>query len=123
MREIKFRAWDKANTIMLFFSFNENTSDYPVEFPENNLSENEGYVIMQYTGLKDKNEKEGYHKDIVKDPECNMLLVIDWLDEGRWILQPVGRTSSFYALPLESLRRFEVIGNIYENKDLLEVPQ
>ena len=128
MREIKFRAWDKENTIMLFFSFNDNTSDYPVEFPENNLSEDDKYVLMQYTGFQDKNGKEIYEGDIVTHIRQILALaggyedyiesgVIVFTDgEGAFMLQ-VGKYAVYFS-PMDG-ESLEVIGNIYENPELL----
>ena len=119
MREIKFRAWDKANTIMLFFSFNENTSDYPVEFPENNLSENEGYVIMQYTGLKDKHGKEGYFDDLVQWGTSRYQVM--W-NSRKGIAELIKCTGLevFQTLRIKEIERGIIIGNIYGNPELLK---
>lgn len=67
MREIKFRAWDKEFKEM----------NYPLlfEFENGIQSDNEEAVIMQYTGLKDKNGKESYIGDICKDNEGEIFYI------------------------------------------------
>ena len=72
---------------------------------------------VEYTGLKDKNGKEGYHKDIIK--RSDNLYVLEWHDNlAGWYLKPIhggwhGITKGDFALMCE------VIGNIYE--ELLEI--
>lgn len=66
--------------------------------------------LMQFTGLLDRNGKEIYEGDIITclDEDDNELImeVFYQVDEARWI-------------PLNSFRKFEIIGNIYENPGLL----
>lgn len=118
MREIKFRAWDKENEKMM------KVSSLHLENKEISVKENETFHLfrmqdlMQYTGLKDKNGKEIYEGDIV---------VLNNIENDNMCI--VRYEHSSYRLEGWSLRedlsnvedRFlEVVGNIYENKNLLE---
>ena len=113
MREIKFRAWDKKQ--------NKMRQDFNLSWSGKILFEDsigsDEFEIMQYTGLKDKNGKEIYEGDIVRISD-NHTEVINWIGDGDWMgeKQPlVGfiHNASIYKKPIE------VIGNLYENANLL----
>lgn len=73
--------------------------------------------LMQYTGLKDKNSKKIFEGDIVKydNDYIKQIGVIEWNDKNS-SFQIKGISSS----SMTHLKRMIVIGNIYENKELLE---
>ena len=80
---------------------------------------------MQYTGLKDKNGKEIYKDDLVtalfyeeKEP---FLYHIVWNPKrGGFVLQKMDQEFGGYPLDMHGLHDIEIIGNIYENPELLE---
>lgn len=108
MREIKFRVWDESSAIMR--SQNEYNAVVVDCFFNSDL------VLMQYTGMKDKNGKEIYEGDIVKiaygieKPYKEIISEVIY-DDGYEV--DIGRLASFHNV-------CEVIGNIYENPELLE---
>lgn len=114
MREIKFRAWDKVNKKMLHEGDRELdryalSFDFQiVEASDTNLVMADDTTarlnLMQYTGLKDKNGKEIYEGDIVSSD--GKKYEVRWLDSSARF--------NLYADGSE-----EVIGNIYENPDIL----
>ena len=141
MREIKFRAWVKRERKlhesyfgMHYASFSEicngiaNDSGVPLNVDSFSIDDIE---IMQFTGLKDKDGKEIYEGDIILRGGKkhivyynNQIGGFDYLDEVDWRGQqegwkPIGfQTSSVGAF---NLKVDEVIGNIYEDPELLEV--
>ena len=119
MRTIKFRAWNKNTKRMIDWQeiLNEWTElkwvfDDPV------------MELMQFTGLTDKNGKEIYEGDIVRlnyhydsygRNETNELrnYVVEWWNKaGSWSLKESGKT-------FDEVTKGEVMGNIYENPDLI----
>ena len=130
MREIKFRAWDEEDkrmycddkVIVTFIGFLEEV------YVKRNSTVDEliDYKLMQYTGLKDKNDKEIYEGDILKgttkgnSEEVLAITYVKW-DRGQFDLF-TEMTSDSWEDALYNYMQFfdvEVIGNIYENKDLL----
>ena len=122
MREVKFRAWlPKQGRI---YNWNEFYSIRRMIGGKISLSLSQpsgasftvydNFTLMQYTGLKDKNGKEIFDGDIVDINGCKNR-VVEWDEDwcGFYLsreLNPVG-----YFLSEE----YEIIGNIYENPELL----
>lgn len=133
-REIKFRAWDKSDKVMrivygISFKRISNKGNRNEDMAELHCSDYEGskaiilshferplkeIELMQFTGLLDKNGKEIYEGDIVKVESPTMaewptqIREVKWWDDGRWSL-------GFR----DARERWEIIGNIYENPELL----
>ena len=126
-REIKFRAYHKERKEIFEIA--------SIDFEEKKATLSNGVIkllnvdfkqfeLLQYTGLKDKNGKEIYEVDIVK------ILKLEGYGEYCDQVECIGKIecyiSEFRIQPLnlrlsdESIVEIEVIGNIYENKNLLE---
>ena len=114
-REIKFRAWDEESETWAWVDDDEVTNgvleDNPldatwyIKTPKNT-------ILMQYTGLKDKNGKEIYCGDIFNLGDKNIKYVVEWHDcgfSGRQI-ENQSRVGLVYWN-----ERIEVMGNIYED--------
>ena len=112
MRQIKFRAWDKEFNEM--FDWSELLKFAPTLKA---FFENEDIVKMQYTGLKDKNGREIYEGDILTS---GVMKYITGYHEhsGGWQLEV--RKGEYCAEMVQSnCDLLEIIGNIYENPELL----
>lgn len=122
MREIKFRAWNGSK--MLYPQFpKDGYINVPLEFSEDSslVQEPQQSIYMQYTGLKDKNGKEIYGGDIVKSDAQEKPQEVKWVD------MMAGFEPFVDQIPVAAdsysewtITEIEVIGNVYENKELLK---
>ena len=117
--EYKFRVWHKKekrfidlNGFSIAFNSCLNVGSVYAVTEQGVLKEyncNEVEIVM-FTGLKDKNGKEIYDGDIVKqDTQIDEVS----FNEGHWIIKPEGDGLFHYA------QYIEIIGNIHENPELL----
>lgn len=116
MREINFRAWDVSENEMVDWpALLYDPDDWLCGILGGDIDDKRD-VLMQYTGLKDKNGVEIYEGDILrltsKAPHVDVVVKWDESHAG-FTTNEKGHTHMFGS----SL--CEVIGNIYENKDLL----
>lgn len=138
MREIKFRAWNgeqmlhdarsySSNDEALYVSFNGQVAylddDGGCDDPEccggrmYYMQKIEFFILMQFTGLHDKNGKEMWEGDIVRitwlnyaNKQESIIRDIKWNGNGYGNVFDEGNSPK-YAI--------EVIGNIYQNPELL----
>lgn len=125
MREIKLRAWSKRRNkwVSPMTSFSFVTADLTTEFKDT-----EEIAYSQYTGLKDKDGKEIYEGDIVKFNPCAPYPLDNNLEDGQmgtivfflseFLVKPLNDDGPNFIL--NELGDWVVIGNIYENKELLD---
>lgn len=108
-RQIKFRAWSTFDTGHMHYwndGFNYRWFDrYGDKY----------VILMQFTGLQDRNGVDIYEGDIVSGYKVNQR-VIEWQD---WTHDIEVSMVGFCFPWLKSDNVIEVIGNIYENPDLL----
>ncbi len=142
MRELKFRAWDK-HTEKMYFSERENDEHW-FGFQNGKLAFFEAYeesatmdepaypacreanaVTMQHTGLRDKNGKEIFEGDVVNLWWEEMFFQgevagsVSWRESGACFdIDFASSSTPLAGLDLD-YSQIEVIGNIYENPDLV----
>lgn len=113
MREIKFRAWDKNNSDMVYFDLAGRIyaeCAYLTDIDKDS-------IIMQYTGLLDKNGEEIYEGDIIEYPINQYPF-----DTFKKFRELVEWKSDSVSCGFKTLYfpKCEIIGNFYQNPELLE---
>ena len=122
MRDIKFRCWHMGemdyNMGWIWNEIFEGSIGDGLKAMQDN-----DYLLMQYTGLKDKNGKEIYEGDILGRSPYKQTHVVKYEIEEQHAEGDEWNFSLSYStgfhLDKES-KEYEVIGNIHENKNLLE---
>lgn len=126
-RNIKYRAWLKDSKLMVdvdeidigrkFIYYYYHSDDL-----EGELKSFKNIELMQYTGLRDKNEKEVYEGDILKLRANYGIGVVKYYNEwGAYIVEYL-KSKPIVVLGMNYDKEdIEIIGNIWENKELLEV--
>lgn len=146
----KFRAWDKVAKVMIYhieytydglgdFQENEDIEDYVSDISFGCFSdwlENDQFVIMQSTGLFDKNGKEIFEGDVVrytrdtpsdvnatekgKKVRISKVFWSDW--RASWAVGKRFCNTDLFRYARNG-NTVEIIGNIYQNPELLEVEE
>jgi uncharacterized phage protein (TIGR01671 family) len=125
MKEIKFRAWDLNNEKMYDSYCVDSNGSFCVngDFGNNcECSETDKVIQMQFTGLKDRNGKDIYEGDIINFDGTVLEITLgeETLTLGYKILKAKDENV------LEDIRLYrteesaEIMGNVYENEELLE---
>lgn len=125
MRENKFRAWDEElkkmysgeeiecqDNLDAWLSYGE-LAIYRIDDGEYVQLKN-----IQYTGLKDKNRFEIFEGDIVKRHD-DLLYIVEWHEEDAMFYYKDSYGDEDDDLRMSAVS-FEVIGNIYENQNLIK---
>lgn len=131
MKDIKFRAWDYDTNTMIYpdskletiFCFDR----VGLSVYQGNGSELSSFELMQYTGLKDKNGTEIYEGDIIEyhSDIINTFYKINKINrvvEYKYGMYGIEGIEKGTHIPFANILKYKykVIGNIYQNSDLLE---
>ena len=141
MREIKFRAWDKKNKEFIYIENWYWFEEQGIQLLDDEYGRD--FIFTQYTGLHDKNDKEIYEGDIVKfnfqgyakkrieehyeikiDEILNDKSKIYWCGGGWWSIELwIGGVVPFqhnFGNYHSDDTNIEIIGDIYQNPELLK---
>jgi uncharacterized phage protein (TIGR01671 family) len=117
MRDIEYRAWNFYDKKMYSWEEISSAKQSHTFLWISCQKDEKDNILMQYTGLKDKNDKEIYEGDVYTQGDDNIKYKVIF-DEGGFIGNQIGNQS------LASLTHWgnviEIIGNVYENPELLE---
>lgn len=123
--KLKFRAWDSVKKEMFKDIFAITESGQVVVVEQKFVTSSPDYifvdhlVIMQSTGLKDKNGKEIFEGDVLGTKDGLLNGVVEYRsDLGMWTNSLISYNNFERLCNVAGSR--EIIGNIYENPELLE---
>jgi len=117
MRPIRFRLW--SDTLKAMYTSDMEVHMWEVKpMPNGICNEKPTDILMQYTGLKDKKGEEIYEGDVVKiaSPDSSKAY-------GAEVIYSCAQFAVVVAdifIPLGDIANWEVMGNIYENPELLK---
>ena len=116
-REIKFRAFDTENKEMLEvqeLDYENSWNGQPMVRTTmyNDYFDTEEMILMQYTGLKDKNGVEIYEGDILEDPYSDDRATVEWSEEDGMFVLIIDDVQTNFSN--EKSTDWEVMGNIYD---------
>lgn len=118
-REIKFRAWDGTEMYTPIIGQDGKIYRSDRDFEDGNYAPHDD--LMQYTGLKDRNGKEIYEGDVLEFPEGDRHEVnYDNMVASFMLTQRKPGATYSNGFDMIDAHESQVIGNIYENPELLE---
>ena len=127
-RDIKFRLWSKIGKKFietdnpdLDFVINTNGYLYSIEnfYGEIYILPQMDIEVLQFTGLQDRNGKEIYEGDIVKEMDNLYYKVIYVKNSACFVLSPIKKDIKIkfsFAFRKSNNKTMEIVGNIFENK-------
>ncbi len=131
----KFRIWHEPLKQMHYNDFIITSTgyaakiyqqgDYIMKFNQADLEFDKQCKVMQCTGMEDKIGKLIYEGDILLSPDAEdpYMIIVEWDNEKGFIIKAWNGKEFEYALSddeIEDLKCFEIIGNIYENPELIK---
>lgn len=123
-RIIKFRAWNGQKMIIPAAINEYGWYETDRDFEDGRYSTSKFDGVMQFTGLKDGNEKEIYESDIVRfhanysSKPCGYMDGIVVFENLQWMLKNKNGLYSIHEETDEFFYKSEVIGNLYQNPEL-----
>ena len=120
MREIKFRVWcvDEEEFDYEIVAGNILSAIHGSDDPLS-AEEEKSFILQQFTGLKDKNGKEIYEGDYIKNSD-GLIMSVKWNQARCCFAASVSTEDGWLNLLKDLIKDFEVVGNVFETPELLK---
>jgi hypothetical protein len=121
--DIKFRAWDKKENMMITW---DTLSQHACNRGETNLIYDilvlykHNYIVMLYSGYNDENNNEVYAGDIISNNQWNPRDYMVIFEDGEFSFVTFNRLENPYTNSIHYVENFTRIGNIYQNPELIK---
>lgn len=119
-REIKFRAKIKDSFHWVYGELHQNCKRPHIHGCQNQSFDINKDTIGQFTGKRSRNKEDVYEGDILKDDDGNLYIVEYNEADSAFSIFSCSEKIKDYIGYYNIKDKFDVIGNIYDNKDLLE---
>lgn len=131
MREHKYKAWHKQEQKMyevtaIYFGVQHGMGPNDIVNYVHLCNKSRTYIdgreveLLEYTGLKDKNKKDGYKDDLVKLFDRSLFRIAWSNTYARFQMELAKGEEMITVYNMDMLQYGEISGNIYENPELLE---
>lgn len=120
MRDIKFRIWIPYAKIMMRPNSIQTIHEHVIGGVT--IGQMKQWVYLQYTGWNDKNVEEIHEGDLISENGSKTLYEVVWqAHAGKWVMQSLGDGRGYREMAYDYAQlNYEVVGNIYENQELLD---
>lgn len=116
MKDIKFRAWDNTDQKMLKnVGFHPHIAEHHEDGSFTLTPSIDRWILMQFTGLLDKNGKECYEDDLIEIHGSTFHVIWNGPPNGAGFYLGLYKGSAVTALQMYRVPDGEIVGNVYEN--------
>lgn len=120
MREILFRGKRVDNGEWIYGDLTQHWGYRMLNYASGNMEDIAPDTVGQYTGLTDRHGEGVFEGDIIRDEDGDIYAVFYYEFYASYCAKRIAESSALFGLQDIDIYGAEVIGNIYDNPELLE---